>query len=30
VNRLVEARLVGPQFLVEIEAEAIVGVNDAL
>ncbi|MBW7881332.1 MAG: RidA family protein [Caldilineaceae bacterium] len=30
VNTLVEARLVGPEFLVEIEAEAIVGAGDGL
>lgn len=29
-NTLVEARLVGPEFLVEIEVEAIVGAGDAL
>lgn len=29
VNTLVEARLVGPEYLVEIEAEAIVGAGDA-
>lgn len=29
-NTLVEARLVGPEYLVEIEAEAIVGAGDAL
>jgi len=28
VNTLVEARLVGPEFLVEIEAEAVVGAGD--
>ncbi|MFW6069295.1 MAG: Rid family hydrolase, partial [Chloroflexota bacterium] len=30
VNTLVEARLVGEEYLVEIEAEAIVGAGDAL
>lgn len=30
VNTLVEARLVGQEYLVEIEAEAIVGAGDAL
>ena len=30
VNTLVEARLVGPEYLVEIEAEAIVGAGRAL
>ena len=30
VNTLVEARLVGPEYLVEIEAEAVVGAGDAL
>lgn len=30
VNTLVEARLVGPEYLVEIEAEAIVGAGNAL
>lgn len=30
VNTLVEARLVGPEYLVEIEAEAIVGAGEAL
>jgi enamine deaminase RidA (YjgF/YER057c/UK114 family) len=29
-NTLVEARLVGPEYLVEIEADAIVGAGDAL
>jgi enamine deaminase RidA (YjgF/YER057c/UK114 family) len=29
-NTLVEAHLVGPQYLVEIEAEAIVGASDAV
>ena len=29
-NTLVEARLVGPEYLVEIEAEAVVGSGDAL
>jgi len=29
-NTLVEARLVGPEYLVEIEAEAIIGAGDAL
>jgi enamine deaminase RidA (YjgF/YER057c/UK114 family) len=29
-NSLVEARLVGPEYLVEIEAEAVVGAGDAL
>jgi len=29
-NSLVEARLVGPEYLVEIEAEAIIGAGDAL
>jgi enamine deaminase RidA (YjgF/YER057c/UK114 family) len=29
-NTLVEARLVGDEYLVEIEAEAIVGAGDAL
>jgi enamine deaminase RidA (YjgF/YER057c/UK114 family) len=29
-NTLVEARLVGPEYLVEIEAEAIIGVGHAL
>lgn len=29
-NTLVEARLVGPEYLVEIEAEAIVGSHDAV
>lgn len=28
-NSLVEARLVGPEYLVEIEADAIVGANDS-
>ncbi len=30
VNTLVEARLVGPEYLVEIEAEAVVGAGNAL
>jgi enamine deaminase RidA (YjgF/YER057c/UK114 family) len=30
VNTLVEARLVGPEYLVEIEAEAIVGAGEGL
>ena len=30
VNTLVEARLVGPEYLVEIEAEAVVGAGKAL
>jgi len=30
VNTLVEARLVGPEYLVEIEAEAVVGAGDEL
>jgi enamine deaminase RidA (YjgF/YER057c/UK114 family) len=30
VNTLVQAQLVGPEYLVEIEAEAIVGAGDAL
>ena len=29
-NSLVEARLVGPEYLVEIEAEAVIGAGDAL
>ncbi len=29
-NTLVEARLVGPQYLVEIEAEAVIGAGDAI
>lgn len=29
-NTLVEARLVGPEYLVEIEAEAVIGAGDAL
>lgn len=30
VNTLVEARLVGPDYLVEMEAEAVIGAGDAL
>ncbi len=30
VNTLIEARLVGPEYLVEIEAEAIVGAGEGL
>lgn len=30
VNTLVEARLVGPEYLVEIEAEAVIGAGDSL
>jgi enamine deaminase RidA (YjgF/YER057c/UK114 family) len=30
VNTLVEARLVGPEYLVEMEAEAVIGAGDAL
>jgi enamine deaminase RidA (YjgF/YER057c/UK114 family) len=30
VNTLVEARLVGPEFLVEVEMDAIVGAGDSL
>lgn len=30
VNSMVEARLVGPEYLVEIEAEAVIGAGDSL